>query len=290
MKPESNRPVALEDLLRLKRAERPPAEFWSEFDRKLREKQLAALVAKRPWWQRLPRLVPTLARYRLVLGSTAVAAIALVAIRDEPAALPLEAAEPAAATETVAVAPAQEPAVGAGVAFAAVDELLPAASSDYEAATAVATVLNPAFELADAEASGVEPVALDNFPHLVALGGGAMALGEKAREDSPSARHIAANLAHLQVQDQGPASRVLVGANGFEARVMPVRTAVDPLQQMTPPGESRRSRLLTAMVATAALETSSRSTERAANRFAEEGVFDQSQRFGARGDRVHVKF
>lgn len=286
MKPENNRPVAIEDLLRLKRAERPPAEFWGEFDRKLREKQLAALVAKRPWWQRLPQVMPTLARYRLVLGGTAVAAIALVAIRDEPAALLLEAVEPANAIETVALAPVLEPAAGAT--FAAVDDLVPA-TSDQDVAV-VATVLHSTFEVADAEAPSVEAVVLDNFPRVVALGGGAGALGGKAREDSPSARHIAANLAQLRDQDQMAANRVLVGANGFEARVMPARTAVDPLQQMTPPGESRRARLLTAMVATAALEASSRSTERAANRFAEEGVFDQGHRFGARGDRVQVKF
>ncbi|HEY9155937.1 MAG TPA: hypothetical protein VIM69_12445, partial [Opitutaceae bacterium] len=44
--------VTLEDLLRLKRAERPPAEFWAEFDRTLHAKQLAAIVEKRPWWRR----------------------------------------------------------------------------------------------------------------------------------------------------------------------------------------------------------------------------------------------
>ena len=40
MNPESTRPIVIEDLLRLKRAERPPAEFWSTFDRELRAKQL----------------------------------------------------------------------------------------------------------------------------------------------------------------------------------------------------------------------------------------------------------
>ena len=84
--------------------------------------------------------------------------------------------------------------------------------------------------------------------------------------------------------------RLLGATHGFEARAMPARTAVDPLQQMTPPGESRRARLLTAMVSTAVLETSVRTTERAANRLAEERVFDQDGRFGARGDRVHMKF
>jgi len=39
--------VTLEDLLCLKRAERPPPEFWSEFERELRQKQLAALVERR---------------------------------------------------------------------------------------------------------------------------------------------------------------------------------------------------------------------------------------------------
>ena len=32
--------VTLEDLLRVKRAEQPPAEFWAEFERGMRTKQL----------------------------------------------------------------------------------------------------------------------------------------------------------------------------------------------------------------------------------------------------------
>ena len=38
--------VTIEDLLRLKRAERPPASFWSDFDREMRAKQLAAIGAE----------------------------------------------------------------------------------------------------------------------------------------------------------------------------------------------------------------------------------------------------
>ena len=57
---QEKRPITLEDILRLKRAERPPAEFWDSFDRQLRAKQLAALVEKRPWWRSLPP--PTHAR------------------------------------------------------------------------------------------------------------------------------------------------------------------------------------------------------------------------------------
>ena len=46
MKHDGKRSVSLEDLLRLKRAERPPESYWADFDRQLRAKQLAALVEK----------------------------------------------------------------------------------------------------------------------------------------------------------------------------------------------------------------------------------------------------
>lgn len=48
----SPRPT-LEDLLQLKRNERPRPEFWDEFNRGLREKQLAALVKQPRGWARL---------------------------------------------------------------------------------------------------------------------------------------------------------------------------------------------------------------------------------------------
>jgi hypothetical protein len=55
--PPSRKPT-LEELLRVKRAERPPAEFWKRFEEELRAKQLAAIVAPRRWWQPLTALVP----------------------------------------------------------------------------------------------------------------------------------------------------------------------------------------------------------------------------------------
>src|SRR2546423_14245188 len=75
MIPANKRPVEIEDLLRLKRVERPPAEFWNEFDRALRAKQLAALVGRRPWWQTLPRVLAGWRRAGIPIGATAVAAL-----------------------------------------------------------------------------------------------------------------------------------------------------------------------------------------------------------------------
>ncbi len=42
--------VTLEDLLRLKRSERPSSDFWAGFEQALRAKQLSALVSRRSWW------------------------------------------------------------------------------------------------------------------------------------------------------------------------------------------------------------------------------------------------
>jgi hypothetical protein len=283
MKSDSNRPITLEDLLRLKRAERPPGEFWGEFDRKLREKQLAALVAKRPWWQRLPQLVPALSRYRVALGATAVVALTFVSLRDTSDEVPVQVAgEPAAAPSAAAFE-----AVAAAATVAVETSDLNVNTVEVPATAVLARV--------ERTESAVAPVEVDvvsaprDVARMVALGGGTVA--EAAEESlSPASRVIASNLAELRSSDPTSTARLLGGGTGFEARAMPTRVTVEPLQQITPPSESRRSRLLTAMVSTAAIEASARSTERAVSRLEEERLYDQSQRFGAKGDRFHVRF
>jgi hypothetical protein len=42
--------VKLEELLRLKRAERPSEAFWNTFDRELHQRMLQTLVKKDPWY------------------------------------------------------------------------------------------------------------------------------------------------------------------------------------------------------------------------------------------------
>jgi len=74
--------VTLEDLLRVKRAERPSTEFWGQFESELRAKQLTAIIEKRSWWQTLPSLAWV--RWGLASMGTAAAAIT-VAILNLPA-------------------------------------------------------------------------------------------------------------------------------------------------------------------------------------------------------------
>ena len=58
MAKHSNDPQAdinIEDLLRLKRAERPSDEFWSDFDRDLHQRMLQTLVKQDPWYLQMLR-------------------------------------------------------------------------------------------------------------------------------------------------------------------------------------------------------------------------------------------
>lgn len=77
MPPKSPASVALEDLLRLKRAERPDAAFWNEFERGLRQKQLAAIMEPRPWWLGLSL---ALRRPSVRAATLAVACVAVMAM------------------------------------------------------------------------------------------------------------------------------------------------------------------------------------------------------------------
>ena len=47
--PYLGKKITLEKILKLKRQERPSAEFWEEFDRDLRRRTLQALVNAQPW-------------------------------------------------------------------------------------------------------------------------------------------------------------------------------------------------------------------------------------------------
>ena len=81
--------VTLEELLRIKRAERPTRDFWEEFGQELRHKQLAAaIVEERPWWR---SLTGGLAKIYVPVGAVAAVTFAVVAIRSDRNALPVAA-------------------------------------------------------------------------------------------------------------------------------------------------------------------------------------------------------
>lgn len=282
-KPESKRPIAIEDLLRVKRAERPPAEFWTQFDRDLRAKQLAALVARRPWWQRVPTPWPFFARHRILLGASAALAITFVSLRGPRTATPTVAnAEPVAAAASHAVNQAVTGVVVGSLAaentLAGVESALAAPRQDTAVNSSAPAVV------AATEAASASDRAFRILPMIGAPG------PVVEFEAPPAAGRFVSSGLVAAVPMGAPLPRVLAASSGFEARAMPARTTVEPLQQMTSPTESRRARMHTAMVSTKSMESSARTTQRVANRIEEERLYDQVNRIGARGDRLSVKF
>jgi hypothetical protein len=70
----------LEDLLRLKRAERPDPEFWEHFDRELHQRMLQTLVKKDPWFVQLFRGLTGRVAQTMTIGAAA-ALVALFVVR-----------------------------------------------------------------------------------------------------------------------------------------------------------------------------------------------------------------
>ena len=64
--------VKVEDLLRLKRAERPDEVFWNTFDRELHQRMLLTLVKKDPWYVQVLRGVSGRIAQTAAVGAAAV--------------------------------------------------------------------------------------------------------------------------------------------------------------------------------------------------------------------------
>jgi hypothetical protein len=190
-----------------------------------------------------------------------------------------------------------DPVAASAVAEAAVTPGLSESIRQFSAARI--EVASPPLVTVEAPVQAVPPaspeiIVLDaptpnDVSRVIALGGAA-APETDASPQTNSAPYAEATLAVLPSSARLGRSSLLSSANGFDGKEAVSHITIEPLQQMSLPSDTRRSRLLTAMVSTASLETSMRTTERAASRIAEDRLYDQVHRFGAKGDRVQVKF
>jgi hypothetical protein len=251
---DSNSKVRLEELLRLKRAERPSQEFWSKFEQEMRQKQLTALVKKRHWWHDMPLLRNR--RTYMPAGATAIVALSLVSVRF------LSPTPVAEVQNRIPQIAASEPMV----------EMLPATvvrsaqrnklSDDAEPTVAAAPV---AQEIADLPS--VQPA-----PHETI---------------SPSARSIAANLARLEQFEPDLVNSVVGSRLSLPARVQSVASV-----QPNPEPDSQRYRLI-ARYAERALSPEPVAPalvrERIARRLGDD-LGDDISRIGVKGSRVSLKF
>jgi hypothetical protein len=286
-KPDSQRPVTLEDILRLKRNERPPAEFWTQFDRELRAKQLAALVEKRPWWRTisLPRVFAGVRRFHLPLGAAAVLAVTVLSVREYhgPKSAAVARPVPGPSSGVAEVVPTAGVAVAGpatrAVEFVRAEAAVPSPGADEPGAPDNA---GPALS-SEATPSG-------NFAQMLPLVGVAASPEESAVASSPSARLIAENFAALQADEPFVARQWQSPARGFETRVLPARAKpVEPLSQMKIPSGSRRSNLI-ASATLAATTAPVLASDRSARGLSDERLYETISRVNARGAGMLVKF
>ena len=266
-KPDSK--VTIENLLRLKRAERPSPEFWSSFERELRQKQLTALLEKRPWWESVPRYFAR--RAYLPLGATAIIAFSLVSVRYySPASLAQNDSRPATAAPFAGHRPeaAQTKAENVAVSSPLINRTAPVA---VQAAEPVATVAAAAVRDASfsADLTGMQPT-----------------------RESPSARSIAANLAKLEQSEPELMNLVLGGRLSSPARAQAASASDVELDSLAN-GTGKRPRLL-ARYNERPLNPEPTAPENVRERLARRlGDPDYTERFtqiGLKGVQVSLKF
>jgi hypothetical protein len=260
--PEHRPKVTVEDLLRLKRAERPSAEFWTSFEYELRQKQLTALLKKRSWWQELPQL---LARHAYVpVGATAILAFTLVSVKYFPSGQ-----VPAVATGSLSMDPSS---LAPATAFAPSPVSSVLINRDPSAALP-ATETNVATTATVATAADVMPV-------LVA----------PAPAETASARSIAANLVRLEQSEPELVNSVLGSRLSPPARELAADAPAAELDSFSP-GTAKRNRLLVSysdrpLSPEPAAPTIVR--ERLSQRLGDPEIYDRISRVGIKGDAVSL--
>lgn len=281
MNHDSTRPqVSVEQLLRMKRAERPAPEFWQQFDREMRIKQLAAIVEPRPWWAPFIRISARIARYQLPVGATAILALTFITIREYR----LPEAEAGFAPDIVATKVDTMP--GPATPVVASDRV----AADSRATAAEAPASTPASPVA---ADGLKATP-EQVAGMVPMLGGARA--PSAAEYSPAARAIAANLA--AVKASAPELVQLIDrVPGMDDLINPPSQTqvVDPLSRIQSSSESRRTaRLLASALPAVSYAGGDDGGHVAADRIerslTEERLYDSVSRFGVKADRVAIKF
>lgn len=265
--------VTLEDLLRLKREERPAPEFWARFDRDLRAKQLAALVEKRPWWQGLPAWTLNWRRIHLPLGATAALALTLVSLRDAQS--PAEVGRESGVLATVSAGPSAESFAPMAVATPVAEPAALALETNFGlVASPAGQEQSPEVELRVAEA--FLPAPESTLP-------AAAGLADPVPARFAGGKVLAALDAETHLGRGGMAAR--------ETRTPVVRgAAFEPLAQMSSPTEARRARFRSALATPVAKETVAQANDRLARSLSDERMNDAVRRFDAKADRLSLKF
>ena len=250
--------VTIEDLIRLKRDERPAAEFWVSFDHELRQKQLTALLKKRAWWQELPQLL--MRRAYLPVGATAILAFTFVSVKYYG---PTQVTAPIQQSQVAAEPVGTNQAVGSPLANGS-----PMITAVLEAGPAVVTDSTPL----------PEPIEL--MPRQT----------RAVATETPSVQTIAANLASFELTEPELVNSVRGIRLSPAARIQNVDLVVSELASV-PTNASMRSRILAQYADRPRSREPSAPEivrERLARRLGNTDITDRLNRISLRGDQVSL--
>lgn len=273
MTPDRKKLPTLEELLRLKRVERPSPEFWSQFESELRAKQLAAIMERRPWWASYARILGALLRHPAPIGAAAALAFTFVGYHGYQIVQQRH--------NTVHSTPVVELAQASTSASAASETLAADPVYSQQAVVRSDVVQGNATAVAYREGDLTRTRGTDWPADSV---------------DSPSARSIAANLAEAQASEPEVLRNLLGFSRSLDAGLIPERRPVsEPLARMVSPSAERRARLLAAALPVVATVTEATRplSEHFVNRISDDRLYESISRYGS-GDGgsfgIKVKF
>jgi len=263
--------VTIEQLLHLKRAERPGPDFWTGFEVELRQKQLSALMHRRRWWQELPHLL--VRRAYLPLGASAALAFAFAAVRyygpsQVVRAENLPSREMVGVDHQVAASQAATSQIAIG-----------APSLHYDNGSNLRAV-----DLGTVAASTLPLQTVESQPSLEPTA--------PVSVETPSARTIAANLAHLEESEPELMSSVLGSRLSASPRIQSVAAPVQELASIAT-NAGKRNRIL-AQYNERQLNPEPTAPdlvrERLSRRLGDTDYVERFSRIGLRGDQVSLGF
>jgi hypothetical protein len=269
MKQDTNRKITVEDLLSLKRAERPPAEFWASFEAEMRAKQLAAIIGKRSWRDALPRIFTTATRYHLPFGAVAALALTWAGIHYSG-----DSMEPVRQAPSAAARPSARPSVPASAAVQ-----VTGSSDRPQVQTRVVAAQTVSAPMAVA-APRMTEVSASESP--------------KAEIGTRFSDVVAATLADFRENQPELARRdVFSSDREFETTVESMRQVPsDPLAQVDPAAEERNSRLLeTALPAYGpSPATATLASERVRQRASNDRMYESMDPYESSSPSLEIRF
>ncbi len=272
MKQDTEHKITVEDLIRLKRAERPPAEFWAAFESQIRTKQLSAIVGRRPWWDRFSAVLGLVNRHQLSFGAAAAFAMAFAGYRyvnSHPGTARTLAVNTAAPVTVAKIEAVPTPAAPLVVSAAA-------PRSDV----AVETGLS---------APAPQPAVTATSSHLTQT---PVVMVSDALSKSPFVDSVAIKLAEFREPVSEYAHSSVFGSDrDFEPAISPAHPALaEPLARMDPAAERRARLLAPALPAYASGASGALAADWMRQRASSDDRMYESMDRGASDDRALVGF